>query len=230
MVLVFGALRTGFITGHNGSRAAFVTVWARCHKTSSAIVVAFVGSGSDAVVGVTFNEARLANETRVDLETIFHAQYKRMCRVIVRVLRDPARAEELAVEVFLKWSRHPNAHGDKAEGWLYRTAVREALDELRRQTHRARYERLFAFVPSGKARGSPTPEDVRAAKEDQHTVRVVLSALDRRQAQLLLLRSEGFSYDELASTLDLNPASVGTLLARAQRAFRKEYIKRYGYR
>ena len=179
-------------------------------------------------MGVTFNEARLANEIRFDLETIFHAHYKRICRVIARVLRDPARAEELAVEVFLRWSRHPNAHGDRAEGWLYRTAVREALDELRRKTYRSRYERLFSFVPSGKALGSPTPEDLRAAKEDQETVRVVLSVLDRRQAQLLLLRSEGFSYDELASTLDLNPSSVGTLLARAQQAFRKEYIKRYG--
>ena len=99
---------------------------------------------------------------------------------------------------------------------------------MRRQTHRSRYERLFSFIPSGKARGSPTPEDVRAAKEDQETVRLVLSVLDRRQAQLLLLRSEGFSYEELASTLDLNPASVGTLLARAQQAFRKEYINRYG--
>jgi len=187
-----------------------------------------VDARSEAAVGVPFSEARLANDTRVDLETIFHAQYKRMCRVIARVLRDPARAEELAVEVFLKWSRHPRAHGDGAEGWLYRTALREALDELRRQAHRTRYERLFSFVPSGKARGSPTPEDVRAAHEDQETVRAVLRVLDRRQAQLLLLRSEGFSYDELASTLDLNPASVGTLLVRAQQAFRKEYIRRYG--
>src|ERR1700687_5549591 len=66
------------------------------------------------------------------------------------------------------------------------------------------------FVPSGKPHGSDTPEDVRAGKEDQETVRRVLSAIDRRHAQLLLLRSEGFSYDELASTLALNPASVGT--------------------
>jgi RNA polymerase sigma-70 factor, ECF subfamily len=187
-----------------------------------------VDARSESALGVPFNEVRLENETRIDLETIFQAQYKRMCRVIARVLRDPARAEELAVEVFLKWSRHSKAHGGGAEGWLYRTAVREALDELRRQTHRARYERLFAFIPSGKVRGSPTPEDVRAAKEDQETVRVVLGAIDRRQAQLLLLRSEGFSYDELASTLALNPTSVGTLLVRAQQTFRKEYIKRYG--
>ena len=99
---------------------------------------------------------------------------------------------------------------------------------MRRQTYRGRYERLFSFIPSGKAGNSQTPEDLRAAKEEQETVRLVLSVLDRRQAQLLLLRSEGFSYEELASTLALNPASVGTLLARAQQAFRKEYIKRYG--
>ena len=41
-------------------------------------------------------------------------------------------------------------------------------------------------------------------------------------------RNDISRYDELASTLDLNPSSVGTLLARAQQAFRKEYIKRYG--
>ena len=45
---------------------------------------------------------------------------------------------------------------------------------------------------------------------------------------MLLLRSEDLSYEELAGALDLNPASVGTLLSRAQEAFRKEYIKKYG--
>ena len=45
---------------------------------------------------------------------------------------------------------------------------------------------------------------------------------------MLLLRSEDLSYEELASALDLNPASVGTLLSRAQEAFRKEYIEKYG--
>jgi RNA polymerase sigma-70 factor (ECF subfamily) len=55
-----------------------------------------------------------------------------------------------------------------------------------------------------------------------------LGALSPRQAELLLLRSQGLNYDELASTLDLNPASVGTLLSRAQQAFRKEYVEKYG--
>ena len=56
----------------------------------------------------------------------------------------------------------------------------------------------------------------------------MLAVIDRRQAELLLLRSQDLSYEEVASTLEMNPASIGTLLSRAQNAFRKEYIKRYG--
>src|SRR5215470_19039017 len=77
------------------------------------------------------------------LDAIFRAHYERIARVIGRVIHNQARAEELAVEVFLKWSRNQKAHGEHAEGWLYRTAVREALDELRRHTRRSRFEHLF---------------------------------------------------------------------------------------
>jgi RNA polymerase sigma-70 factor (ECF subfamily) len=69
---------------------------------------------------------------------------------------------------------------------------------------------------------------VRRTREEQEQVRTVLAALDSRQAELLLLRSSGLSYEEVAAALDLNPASVGTLLSRAQQSFRKEFIKRYG--
>ena len=42
------------------------------------------------------------------------------------------------------------------------------------------------------------------------------------------VKSDGVPYDELASVLSLNPASIGTLLSRARAAFRKEYVRRYG--
>src|SRR5262245_1059951 len=187
-----------------------------------------VAAPTDTVVGIEFNEAGLGNEAETDLETIFCAEYKRIARVIARVTRDPARAEELAVEVFLKWERTPKAHDDRAGGWLYRTAVRAGLRELRSETRRSWYERLFALVPSGRPNGSRTPEDVHAAREEQRQVRVVLSVLPWRQAALLLLRSEGLSYAEVAAAVQVNPASVGTLLSRAQQAFRKEFVKRYG--
>jgi RNA polymerase sigma-70 factor (ECF subfamily) len=171
-----------------------------------------VDAARDGVVEIGFNDAKL------DLDTVFHAQYERIARVIAGVIRDPARAEELAVKVFLKWERTPKAQGKGTEGWLYRTAVRIALNELRRKTLRIRYEHLLGFVTSGRT-GESTPHEIFAAQEEQKRVRLVLSAIEPRQAELLLLRSNDLSYQELASTLNLNPASVGTLLSRALEAF-----------
>jgi RNA polymerase sigma-70 factor, ECF subfamily len=163
--------------------------------------------------------------TAKGLDGLFSAHFGRIARVIGRVIHDAARAEELAVEVFLKWSRTPKAQGEHAEGWLYRTAVRDSLDELRRQARKAKFERLFAPF-----REAPhTPEQVFLQETEQHRVRAVLSALDRRHAELLLLWAEDLTYREMADALAIQPSYVGSLLSRAQAAFRKEYVKRYGH-
>jgi RNA polymerase sigma-70 factor (ECF subfamily) len=162
-------------------------------------------------------------EASFDFEAFFQAHYQRIARAIGRVVGDHARAEELAVEAFWKLWRNPRAQGEKAGGWVYRTAVRLALNELRRQTRSARYELL-----SGPVRRLPTPEEAHAAAEQRDQVRRVLAALDARQAELLLLRNSGLRYGELAAAMDVNPSSVGTLIGRAQQAFRKEYLKQYG--
>ncbi|SPE29695.1 RNA polymerase, sigma-24 subunit, ECF subfamily [Candidatus Sulfopaludibacter sp. SbA3] len=158
------------------------------------------------------------------LDAIFRTHYERIARVIGRVIHDQARAEELAVEVFLKWWRNPAAQGGQAEGWLYRAAVRKALDEWRSQTRRSRFERLLGLA----SESPPTPEQLYTANAEQLRVRAVLGALNRRHAELLLLRSQDLTYQEIAASLALNPTYVGSLLSRAQEAFRKEYLKRYG--
>jgi RNA polymerase sigma-70 factor (ECF subfamily) len=153
-----------------------------------------------------------------DFETLFHAHYRRIARTIARVVRDHARAEEIAVEVFWKFWRSSNApKDDRAGGWLYRTAVRMALDELRKNARRIGNE------SEAKPRPVETPEAAHAAAQERDRVRLVLASLDARESELLLLRSDGLSYNEIAAALELNPASVGTLLTRAQQAFRKEY-------
>lgn len=157
-----------------------------------------------------------------DLEHIFRGNYARVVRVIARVVKDRARAEELAVEVFLRlWKRRLAADAN-VDGWLNRTAARMGIDELRRRSRRERYERL------SRALRVANPEEIRAAGEEKERVRRVLARMNRAQAELLVLRGEGLSYAELAAALELNPASVGKLLSRAQAAFRKEYTRRYG--
>jgi len=164
-----------------------------------------------------------SQEASFDFDEFFRAHYARIARTIARVVGDHARAEELAVEAFWKLWRTSQAQGEKAGGWVYRTAVRLALNELRHSKRRNRYEQM-----SGPGPVSPTPEEARAAAEEREHVRLVLGAIGERDAELLLLRSSGLPYAEVAAALDLNPASVGTMISRAQQAFRKEYIKQYG--
>jgi RNA polymerase sigma-70 factor (ECF subfamily) len=108
---------------------------------------------------------------------------------------------------------------------VYRTAVRLALDELRRRARRQRYERALTVF-----RGPRTPHDAYASTEEQRRVREVLAAITRKHAVMLVLQSDGASYEEIAAAASVNPSSVGTLLARARQAFRKEYVRRHGER
>jgi RNA polymerase sigma-70 factor (ECF subfamily) len=61
------------------------------------------------------------------------------------------------------------------------------------------------------------------AADARHRVRFAIDLLPERERRLLLLHAEGFSYRDIASALQLNEASVGTLLARARTAFRNAY-------
>ena len=161
--------------------------------------------------------------TTFDFERVFRAEYSGVVRMISRIVRDPARAQELAAEVFWKLSQTPGAQGARMSGWLYRTASRMALDELRRQLRRQKYEQFFTFGGT-----TPTPEALEIEKEEHRRVRAVLSRLRKAQAELLVLWSNDFTYEEIAQALDFNPSSIGTLLRRAEEAFRKEYVRRYG--
>jgi RNA polymerase sigma-70 factor, ECF subfamily len=159
----------------------------------------------------------------LDFAEVFRTYYPRIARVIARIVQDPGRAEELASEVFWKFWRNPNVPASSTRSWLYRTAVRMGIDELRRRHRRGRFEKFLDRI-----RTSPSPEQVLAGEQDQQQVRRVLASLKVRDSELLVLRSEGLSYLEVAEILRLNETSIGTLLRRAQQAFRKEYVKRYG--
>ncbi len=156
-------------------------------------------------------------------EELFRICYQRLARLLFRITRDFARAEEMASEAFWRLYRSPPARDTNLEGWLYRTGLRLALDHLRNERRRARYEALAAVI--GLA---PSPDKSLEQSEEQERVRGVLGKLKREQAGLILLHAEGFGYAEIGAVLKLKTTSVGTLLSRAEKAFRKEYLHRYG--
>ncbi len=160
-----------------------------------------------------------------EFETIFHEHFSRMVRLTRRVLLSDAEAEEVCADAFLKLYR--SGPGTTAAGtvgaWLYRVATRAAIDKLRRQKRRG----LDDHVDAGQSEvaedraGDPLTRMVR----DEHIVEVrsALAQLKADKSQLLLLRHSGLSYQEIAEAMQIKPASVGTMLARAEAEFTVKY-------
>ena len=73
-----------------------------------------VNAGSEAVDGMKATTKII--DTPFDFEATFRAQYERIARVIARVVQDPARAEELAVEVFFEAMAEPAGSRRKCRG------------------------------------------------------------------------------------------------------------------
>jgi RNA polymerase sigma-70 factor (ECF subfamily) len=160
---------------------------------------------------------------RSGFEELFAGNYAALARIIYRVVGDTGWAEELAAEAFWKLYRNPPRSADNLAGWLRRTGLRLALDGLRKRNRRSHYEGLAALHRTTQ---NPAQEFEKTERQDR--VRAVLAAIRPERAALLVLRSEGYSLSEIAGILRLNPTSVGTFLTRADKAFRKEYVKRYG--
>lgn len=164
-----------------------------------------------------------------EFEALFLEHYVRIVSVLVRVVGERTRAEELATETFLRLYRQPllpHPEGNVG-GWLYHTAVNLGIDSLRASARRKHYEQAAGqAMMEGSAADGPLDEVLRA--ERCRLVRQVLATLDPAQAHGLILRASGFSYKELAQCLGVALGSVGTMLARAEAKFHKRYVELHG--
>jgi RNA polymerase sigma-70 factor, ECF subfamily len=167
-----------------------------------------------------------------DFERVFLAHYARVVAVLLRLVGDRMQAEELAGEVFWKIYRQPPAPGEgqNVGGWLYRAATRLGIDALRALKRRRRYEQEAGASAWESAEAGPQADPLSGVlrEEKRRRVREVLTRLKPAQAQLLILRQSGLSYQELARALGVKPGSIGTLLARAEAEFEKRYRELHG--
>jgi RNA polymerase sigma-70 factor (ECF subfamily) len=101
------------------------------------------------------------------------------------------------------------------------------IDELRARNRHNRVAQEVARAVSA-SRQPDNALQLLLRAETQQRVRIALSQLKPEWAQILLLRASGYSYKEIALHLEIAPASVGTLLMRAEAGFEKCYLELFG--
>ena len=171
---------------------------------------------------MTLGDRSLERWDEAEFRAVFLHYYVRIIGILVRVLGDRSRAEELASDALWRLYHQPALQADgNVGGWLYRTATHLGIDALRASDRRRQYEEAAGRVRDAGTSAGPLDDLLR--QEDCRRVRAVLASIKPSSAQLLILRTSGFSYKELAAALDVKMSGIGTMLNRAEEEFRRRY-------
>jgi RNA polymerase sigma-70 factor (ECF subfamily) len=147
----------------------------------------------------------------------------RIYGLVFRMVRDPALAEELTQDVFLKGFRNLSSFREDARftTWLYRIAVNLCHDQ--RESLAARNRGRETSLDSGELGQleppTPTtrPDDAVEATEVAAGFQAGLNALEPMYREAFLLRhQEGLNYGEIAEVLGISQSNAKVRVHRAR--------------
>jgi len=154
----------------------------------------------------------------------------KIVNLIMRYVRDPELALDIAQEAFIKAYRAlPRFRGESAfYTWMYRIAVNTAKNHLAAQRRRPMDVELDLQDPEqydlhAKLKETDTPEGVALSNELQETVERAIAALPEDLRTAIILRElEGMSYEEIAETMECPVGTVRSRIFRARDAIGKK--------
>ena len=153
------------------------------------------------------------------VEDLFGKHQHEIYAYLLRMLRDPDLAADLAQDAFVKAYRAYDSlqKPENARAWLYQIAHRVALDHIRRG-------KIVRFIPLvGETRNSaPSAEHlVMEARLSGELQRALERIPERQRSALLLAELHDMTGLELAAALGVSHVAARALLTRARESLRQ---------
>ena len=202
-------------------------------------------AGIETVASAADFELRPASEDQF-LERLRHgeaAAYERLVAeqtgdvyaLLFRLTNDPEEARDLTQETFLRAFQSINRfRGDSTlKTWIYRIAINQARNRWR-WWRRRRRDATVSLDATDEQRETPlaanlpsehglNPEQETLARERELQLRDALLGLRQSYREAVILRDvEGFSYEEIAGTLQISIGTVKSRISRGRLELRKK--------
>ncbi len=153
--------------------------------------------------------------------------------MVYHIIGNDAGAADALQNVFVKIIRGIRQfhHRSSLKTWIYRIAVREALNYRRSWFRRLKHE-VFSLDDGGPPHRSPAPEmpsrastpyELMEQRERREMVRRALLSLAEPYRSAVVLREvENLSYEEIAEVLDVAEGTVKSRLKRGRALLRRK--------
>ena len=154
--------------------------------------------------------------------------------LLFRLTENTEEARDLTQETFLRAFQNIGSFRGEADlrTWIYRIAINQARNRWRWWKRRSRDTTVSLDATVGNsdqplmatlAESSANPEQNTLAHEREVALRGALGKLGNSYRETVILRDiEGFTYEEIASTLDINVGTVKSRLARGRQELRRK--------
>jgi RNA polymerase sigma-70 factor (ECF subfamily) len=155
--------------------------------------------------------------------------------LLFRLTSDPEEARDLTQETFLRaFQSIDRFRGDASlKTWIYRIAINQARNRWRWWRRRRRdatvsldatdEHRDQPLAATLRNDNSPSPEQQTLARERESQLREALCGLRQSYREAVILRDvEGFSYEEIAQTLQISIGTVKSRISRGRLELRKQ--------
>ena len=151
----------------------------------------------------------------------------KLLRLVMRLVRDPAEAEDVTQEAFIKAYRAlPGFRGESAfYTWLYRIGVNAAKNWLMANGRRMptvtdiTRDDDESMDDGMQLRDDETPDRVLMSKQIGETLNAAVAGLPEELREAITLREiEGLSYEEISQVMDCPIGTVRSRIFRAREA------------
>lgn len=189
----------------------------------------------EGLVGVEAEVAQLRRGDLDALSTLLARYQNRLYRYLLRLVREPATAEDLFQQTWLRVAEKIRRYDSRRsfEAWLFAVARNLAIDHLRRVRPES-LDEPAPGSPSGDARvaslQSPEPPALEGILARERTTRLAtaLADLPMIYREVLTLRfEEEMKLEEIADVLEMPLSTVKTRLRRGLEGFRQGLQSRY---
>ena len=179
--------------------------------------------------------ARLRSGDGQAFSDLVRAHQGPVYRLLLRMLGDPAEAEDVAQDVFVSvFKAIANFRGDsRLSTWIFRITTNHAKNRIKYLARRERDAKhpfddnhnraADALVPTGAS--VPAPDQMAEGRQAESLLLQALDSLDEGQRTLIVLRDvEHVSYEEIRAITGVPSGTVKSRLHRARMALHERFV------